>query len=296
MGIALADATGRFLAYLKVERRYSAGTLRNYAHALDTLLRFADGLALTNWCELRSEQLQNLIADEHRRGLTPPALRATLSAHRSFFRFLAREGSIANNPATGVRTPKVRRKLPEVLDVDEAAALVEVTAHDALALRDHAVLELLYSSGLRVSELCHARWIDLDPAEGLLRVTGKGSKTRIVPVGRMALAALAALRRAQAAADDTPIFPGRGGQPISTGAVRAAVKRRARQQGVWKRVYPHLLRHSCASHLLESSGNLRAVQELLGHADISTTQIYTHLDFQHLAKVYDAAHPRAHRK
>ncbi|HEU0277657.1 MAG TPA: tyrosine recombinase XerC [Rhodanobacteraceae bacterium] len=296
MDAALGDDPRRFLAYLKVDRHYSPGTLRNYAHALDALVHFAQGLGLTNWQALRGEQLQSLMADEHRRGLAPPSLRATLSAYRSFFRFLARDGRIGNNPAVGVRTPKVRRKLPEVLDVDEAAALVEVTAGDALAVRDRAALELLYSSGLRVSELCHARWVDLDPAEGLLRVTGKGSKTRIVPVGRMALAALAALRQSQAADAGAPIFPGRGGAPISPGAVRAAVKRRARQQGVWKRVYPHLLRHSCASHLLESSGNLRAVQELLGHADISTTQIYTHLDFQHLAKVYDMAHPRAKRK
>jgi integrase/recombinase XerC len=158
------------------------------------------------------------------------------------------------------------------------------------------MLELLYSSGLRVSELCGVRWRDLDAEQGLLRVTGKGNKTRIVPVGRMALSALGALREAQPAHADEPVLRGRGGGPLTPGAVRAALKRRARQQGVWKRVYPHLLRHSCASHLLESSGNLRAVQELLGHADIGTTQIYTHLDFQHLARVYDAAHPRAKRK
>jgi integrase/recombinase XerC len=253
-------------------------------------------LALGDWSELRGEQLQTLVADEHRRGLEPPSLRAMLSAFRSFFRFLARDGKLQNNPAAGVRSPKVRRKLPEVLDVDEAAALVEVTAGDPLALRDRAMLELLYSSGLRVSELCGARWRDLDTEQGLLRVTGKGSKTRIVPVGRLALAALAALREHLAAGADEPILRGRGDRPLTPGAVRAAIKRRARAQGVWKRVYPHLLRHSCASHLLESSGNLRAVQELLGHADIGTTQIYTHLDFQHLAKVYDAAHPRAKRK
>ena len=293
---ALAADTARFLDYLAVERHYSPGTLRNYAHALAALVRCADGLALGNWDELRSEQVQSLVADEHRRGLAPPSLRAMLSAYRSFFRFLAREGKVHNNPAAGVRSPKVRRKLPEVLDVDEAAALVEVPAGDPLALRDHALLELLYSSGLRVSELCGARWRDLDVHEGLLRVTGKGNKTRIVPVGRMALAALASWRSAQPASADAPLFGGYGGKALTPGAVRAAVKRRARSQGVWKRVYPHLLRHSCASHFLESSGNLRAVQELLGHADISTTQIYTHLDFQHLAKVYDAAHPRAKRK
>lgn len=296
MSTALADDAARFLEYLKVERHYSPGTLRNYAHALEALTRFAGGLSLADWGELRGEQLQTLVADEHRRGLEPPSLRAMLSAFRSFFRFLAREGKIQNNPAAGVRSPKVRRKLPEVLDVDEAATLVEVTADDPLALRDRALLELLYSSGLRVSELCGARWRDLDPDEGLLRVTGKGNKTRIVPVGRMALSALAALRESRPADADDPILPGRGDKPLTPGAVRAAIKRRARAQGVWKRVYPHLLRHSCASHLLESSGNLRAVQELLGHADIGTTQIYTHLDFQHLAKVYDAAHPRAKRR
>jgi integrase/recombinase XerC len=293
---ALGADPARFLEYLKVERHYSPGTLRNYAHALETLKQFADGLALANWNELRGEQLQTLIADEHRRGLEPPSLRAMLSAFRSFFRFLAREGEMQNNPAAGVRSPKVRRKLPEVLDVDEAATLVEINANDPLAVRDRAILELLYSSGLRVSELCTTRWRDLDIGQGLLRVTGKGNKTRIVPVGRMALAALAALRASQPAGADDPILRGHGGHPLTAGAVRALIKRRARQQGVWKRVYPHLLRHSCASHLLESSGNLRAVQELLGHADISTTQIYTHLDFQHLAKVYDAAHPRAKRK
>ncbi|MGH8125853.1 MAG: tyrosine recombinase XerC [Rhodanobacteraceae bacterium] len=292
----LADDTNHFLEYLKVERRYSPGTLRNYAHALAALTRFAEGLSLADWNELRGEQLQTLIANEHRRGLEPPSLRAALSAFRSFFRFLAREGKIRNNPAAGVRSPKVRRRLPDVLDVDEAARLVEVTAGDPLALRDRAMLELLYSSGLRVSELCGVRWRDLDVEQGLLRVTGKGNKTRIVPVGRMALEALAALRDSQAAGADEPVLRGRAGKPLTPGAVRAAIKRRARSQGVWKRVYPHLLRHSCASHLLESSGNLRAVQEMLGHADIGTTQIYTHLDFQHLAKVYDAAHPRAKRK
>jgi integrase/recombinase XerC len=292
----LAGDTERFLDYLRVERRYSPGTLRNYAHALEGLVRFAESLSLNDWGELRGEQLQTFVADEHRRGLEPPSLRALLSAFRSFFRFLAREGRLQNNPAMGVRSPKVRRKLPEVLDVDEAATLVEVVADDPLAIRDRALLELLYSSGLRVSEACSVRWRDLDTEQGLLRVTGKGNKTRIVPVGRKALAALAALREAESAGVDAPILRGRESRALTPGAVRAAIKRRARAQGVWRRVYPHLMRHSCASHMLESSGNLRAVQELLGHADISTTQIYTHLDFQHLARVYDAAHPRAKRK
>jgi len=195
-----------------------------------------------------------------------------------------------------VRSPKSPRKLPQVLDVDEVAALLDFPTDDPEAVRDRALLELLYSSGLRVSELIHVRWRDLDLNEGLTRVTGKGSKTRIVPVGAKAVAALTALREQDHPGADDPLVCGRLGKPLTPNGVRARLKRRARDQGVWKRVYPHLLRHSCASHVLESSGDLRAVQELLGHADISTTQIYTHLDFQHLARVYDAAHPRARRK
>jgi len=191
---------------------------------------------------------------------------------------------------------KVRRKLPEVLDADEMAQLVEVPGDDPDAVRDRALLELLYSSGLRVAELCGTRWRDLDVVDGTLRVTGKGNKTRIVPVGTKALDALRALREQDACGDADPLVRGRRGAPLTPNGVRARLRKRAQEQGVWKRVYPHLLRHSCASHLLESSGDLRAVQELLGHADIGTTQIYTHLDFQHLAKVYDAAHPRAKRR
>ncbi|MEO6967775.1 MAG: tyrosine recombinase XerC [Rhodanobacteraceae bacterium] len=292
----LASAVVRFLVYLKGERRYAPGTIVNYQRALDTLQAFAHSSGIARWRELRGEQLQTLVANEHRRGLSAASLRAMLSAYRSFFNYLARNGEVGANPALGVRSPKVRRKLPQVLDVDEVGALVEFPAGDPEAVRDRALLELLYSSGLRVSELCGVRWRDLDAGEGLLRVTGKGSKTRIVPVGSRALEALAALRELDHPTSDDPLVRGRHGQPLTPGAVRTRIKRRAREQGVWKRVYPHLLRHSCASHLLESSGDLRAVQELLGHADIGTTQIYTHLDFQHLAKVYDAAHPRARRR
>ncbi|MDE1961995.1 MAG: tyrosine-type recombinase/integrase, partial [Xanthomonadaceae bacterium] len=174
--------------------------------------------------------------------------------------------------------------------------LLDFPANDPESVRDQALFELLYSSGLRVSELTSVRWGDLDMAEGLIRVTGKGRKTRIVPVGSKAIAALLTLREQDHPGADDPLVRGRLGKPLTPGAVRARLKRRAKDQGVWKRVYPHLLRHSCASHVLESSGDLRAVQELLGHADIGTTQIYTHLDFQHLARVYDAAHPRARRK
>lgn len=296
MTAPLAADVERFLGHLRVERRYAPGTIVNYARALNALAAQAERLGVTAWSGLRAEQLQTLVGAEHRRGLTAGALGATVSAWRSFFRFLARDGSIAVNPALGVRSPKLRRKLPQVLDADEVGALVEFPTDDPDAVQDRAMLELLYSSGLRVAELVGVRWRDLDAAEGMLRVTGKGSKTRIVPVGRHALAALAALREQTSPHEDAPLLLSRRGRPLSTNGVRERLKRRAREQGVWKRVYPHLMRHSCASHLLESSGDLRAVQELLGHADIGTTQIYTHLNFQHLAKVYDAAHPRAKRQ
>jgi integrase/recombinase XerC len=296
MADPLADAIAAFLDYLKDERRYAATTLHKYAQELESLHAYMRAQSLTRWRDLRGEQVQALIAAEHRRGLNPATLRAKLSAFRSFFKYLARRGEVGVNPAQGVRSPKVRRKLPQVLDADEVGALMEIDGDEPEAVRDRALLELLYSSGLRVSELTSVLWRDLDLEDGMVRVTGKGSKTRIVPVGSRALTALNALRELDSPQADDPLVRGRNGQPLSAAGVRTRLKRRAKEQGVWKRVYPHLLRHSCASHLLESSGDLRAVQELLGHADIGTTQIYTHLDFQHLAKVYDAAHPRAKRK
>lgn len=296
MTAPLLQSIDRYLGYLRVERRYSASTLDNYARALSLLCARAEQLGIDRWSELRSAHLQALIAEQHRRGLAAASLGLFLSSCRSFFRYLARDGEVTLNPAVGVRSPKIPRKLPKVLDADEMNALLEFPVDDAEAVHDRAMLELLYSSGLRVAEIVTLRWRDLQTGEGMLRVTGKGSKTRIVPVGQQALAALAALREQEQAADADLILRGRHGRPLSTNGVRTRLKRRARDQGVWQRVYPHLLRHSCASHLLESSGDLRAVQELLGHADIGTTQIYTHLDFQHLAKVYDAAHPRAQRR
>lgn len=290
------DDVDRFLAWLRDERRYAAATIDHYGRHLATLLNHAQARGVEDWDRIDGDLLQGLLVAEHRRDLAPASLAALVSSWRSLFRWLAREGIVAINPTLGLRTPKLRRKLPQVLDADEMSALVEVPADTPDAIRDRALLELLYSSGLRVSELVSLHWRDLDAVEGLLRVTGKGGKTRIVPVGSKALAALAALRDDVGAIADAPMFRGRGGRPMSTNAVRASLKRRANEQGIWKRVYPHLLRHSCASHLLESSGDLRAVQELLGHADIGTTQIYTHLDFQHLAKVYDAAHPRSRRR
>jgi integrase/recombinase XerC len=293
---ALTREVEAFLAQLDVERRVSPHTLAAYRRDLALLLQHCTVAGVSEWPHLHGEQLRGFIAAQHRRGLGPKSLQRLLSACRSFFRYLLGQGLLGVDPSTGLRAPKAPRKLPQVLDADEMTQLVQVPGDSALDLRDRALLELFYSSGLRLAELCALRWRDLDAGDALLRVLGKGGKTRVVPVGSHALAALAALRTADAAGNDAPIFRGRGGAPISPRAVQTRVKLLAQRQGIWKRVHPHLIRHSCASHVLESSGDLRGVQELLGHADIATTQIYTHLDFGHLAKVYDAAHPRAKRR
>ena len=271
------------------------------SHTLDAYRR--DLAALSGWVEeqgvdlvdVRAEQLRAFVAAEHRRGLSAKSLQRRLSACRSFYAWLLRHGRIAASPAAAIRAPKAPRKLPQVLDPDEVKVLVEVPTDVPLGLRDRALLELFYSSGLRLSELCALRWRDLDFDGGLVTVLGKGGKQRSVPMGSFARAALAAWQASTGAGRESPVFPGRNG-PISPRAVQYRLRQLAQRQGLFKRVHPHLLRHSFASHILESSGDLRGVQELLGHADIATTQIYTHLDFQHLAKVYDAAHPRAKRK
>ncbi len=285
-----------YLRYLEVERQYSPHTLSNYRRDLVAFADWMHNEALTEIAKITTEDLRRFIAAEHRRGLSPRSLQRRLSALRGMLKFLSDRGAIAGNVARGLRAPKAGRKLPQTLDADEMTRLVEVATDGPLGLRDRAMLELLYSSGLRLSELCGLRWDQLDLADGLVRVLGKGRKTRIVPVGRPAREALEQWQQSNSPASDAPVFPGRGGAPIGPRAVQLRLRQLAQQQGLWKRVYPHLLRHSFASHLLESSGDLRGVQELLGHADIATTQIYTHLDFQHLAKVYDAAHPRARRK
>jgi integrase/recombinase XerC len=285
-----------FLDHLAVERQSSKHTIDAYRRDLQTLADWAKSQHVDDVVALQAAQLRAFIADEHRRGLTPKRLQRRLSACRSFYQWLLRHGRIAANPAASLRAPKAARKLPQVLDVDEAVQLVEVPTDAPLGQRDRALLELLYSSGLRVSELCALRWHDLDLTEGQVTVLGKGSKQRMVPVGSHARTALAAWREEVAAKADAPVFPGRGGKPITPRAVQLRLRQIAQRQGLFKRVHPHLLRHTFASHVLESSGDLRGVQELLGHADLGTTQIYTHLDFQHLARVYDGAHPRAKRK
>ncbi len=294
--VALQERVERYLRHLTVERQLSVNTVDNYRRDLLALVAWMHSGELPEFTRLHGEHLRSFIACEHRRGLSPKSLQRRLSALRSFFQQLLRQGELTGNPATGLRAPKAARKLPQVLDAEEMTQLVEVGTDTAIGVRDRAMLELFYSSGLRLSELCSLRWGALDLAGGLVRVDGKGGKTRVVPVGSHARAALAQWQAQGATAATAAVFPGRRGATITPRAVQLRLRILAQQQGIWKRVHPHLLRHSFASHVLESSGDLRGVQELLGHADIATTQIYTHLDFQHLAKVYDAAHPRARRK
>ena len=289
-------AVEAFLSYLQVERRMSAHTLDAYRRDLAALAQWCDAQGAGEPLALATDQLRAFIAAGHRRGLSPRSLQRRLSAIRSFYAWLLKRGTIGSSPAAGLRAPKAPRKLPQVLDADEAVRLVELPTDAPLGLRDRALLELFYSSGLRLSELCALRWRDFDADGSMVTVLGKGSRQRRVPVGSFARKALAEWRAEQGGDEAAPVFPGRGGGPITPRAVQYRIRQLAVRQGLFKPVHPHMLRHSFASHVLESSGDLRGVQELLGHADLGTTQIYTHLDFQHLARVYDGAHPRAKRK
>jgi len=288
----------QFLMHLGSVKRLSAHTVEAYRLDLCALERWIHStMPSLAWPELRVESVRAHVAAAHREGLSGSSLARRLSAIRSFFRHLIREGRAQLNPADGVRAPKAPRKLPNVLDADEMGAFLALPDDSAQSVRDRAIFELFYSSALRLAELCGLTWSCYDAQDGMLRVLGKGAKTRLVPVGSRAAEALAQWRsQSGSAAPDAAIFPGRGGGFIAPRTVQSRLKYWAQRQGVWKRMHPHLLRHSCASHLLESSGDLRGVQEMLGHADIATTQIYTHLDFQHLARVYDAAHPRARHR
>jgi integrase/recombinase XerC len=288
-----------FLDHLRHERRLSPHTVSGYGRDLQAMVHFCRARALTDWRQLTAHHVRQFAADNHRRGLSGHSIQRRLSALRSFYAYLLREGKARNNPATDVRAPKSEQRLPAVLDVDAMAQLLNIQGDHPLTIRDHAMLELFYSSGLRLSELVALDCRDLDLSQGTMEVTGKGRKTRILPVGRQACLALRRWLQARGALNsdtDGALFLNRSGGRLSRRAVQQRLGHWARRQGMDGRVHPHMLRHSFASHLLESSGDLRAVQDLLGHADISTTQIYTHLDFQHLAEVYDRAHPRARKR
>jgi integrase/recombinase XerC len=264
-------------------------------------VKYCDVHGLNDWSALDSQHIRSFAAHSHAKGLAPRSIQRRLSAVRGFYEFLIRQNVIPRrNPASEVRAPKSNRRLPETLDVDQMSRLLEIPdSDDAAVARDRAIMELLYSSGLRLAELVGLDVTHLDLKDRTVRVLGKGEKERIVPVGTQAAAALQSWlknRQLIATPEEPALFIARSGRRLSRRSVQARVSHWARRQGVSLRVHPHLFRHSFASHLLESGGDLRGVQELLGHADISTTQIYTHLDFQHLARIYDKTHPRARKK
>jgi len=274
-----------YLKHLRTERRLSPHTASNYARDLHALADFASRARIDSWRRIDSQHLRMLAARSH--------------AGRGFFNYLVRERATASNPAMDIRAPKAGKRLPGTLDVDQLNQLLDIPPEDALAIRDRAIMELFYSSGLRLDELVGLDLGSLDLTDRMVRVLGKGSKTRIVPVGRKAVEALREwlkTRGGVASPEETALFVGRNGERLKHRAIQLRIAYWAKRKGLPSHVHPHLFRHSFATHLLESSKDLRGVQELLGHADISTTQIYTHLDFAHLARTYDASHPRAKRK
>jgi len=287
---------GGFLAQLRQERRLSPHTVSAYSRDVNMLLALS---AATPLQDLQVHQIRRFVAQLHGRGLGGRSLARLLSAWRAFFAYLARDHGFTRNPCVGVRAPKSPRKLPKALSPDEATRLVSIEGDEPLTIRDRAIFELFYSSGLRLSELTSLKAADIGFSDATVRVTGKGNKTRVVPVGSHALKAIRAwiaARPALAKDGEPALFVNQRGAAISPRVVQSRLQAWGIKQGLPGHVHPHMLRHSFASHVLQSSGDLRAVQEMLGHASISTTQVYTHLDFQYLAKVYDAAHPRAKRK
>jgi len=294
----------RFIAHLTHERRLSQHTASAYRRDLALLEKFCERRGIAAWSALDHGVLRSFAAAQHTAGSAPRSIQRRLSAVRTFHEFLVREGCCAGTAILDVRAPKSKKRLPTTLDADQMARFLKFRADDTLSLRDKAIMELFYSSGLRLSELVGLDLTAVDLADRTIRVSGKGGKTRILPMGRFAVKALEQwlVERASLPGlhanerDAAAVFVGRSGRRLTPRAIQLRVGTWARRQGLGVHVHPHMFRHSFASHLLESSSDLRGVQEFLGHADISSTQIYTHLDFQHLAKVYDAAHPRARRR
>ncbi len=288
-----------FIAHLAHERRLSKHTLTNYQRDLKRLAAWLTETGTGVIDRLDAQMVRQYLSWRHRNGASGKTMQRELSSLRSFYRWLLRENRVESNPAVGVRAPKSPRKLPDIFDADQLCSLLDHADTDLLTIRDTAMIELFYSSGLRLAELVGVNLGDIDMSEGELSVIGKGAKTRRVPVGNKARESIQHWMRVRANlanADESALFVSRRGTRIHPRTVQIRLEHWAQAQGATRHLHPHLLRHSFATHLLESSGDLRAVQELLGHADIGTTQIYTHLDFQHLAQVYDQAHPRAKKK
>jgi len=289
----------RFERHLATERRLSPHTVTAYRHDLETFAQWCRQNGIEDWSRLDHQHVRTFAARCHAGGLKGRSIQRRLAAVRAFFTFLQREQALQRNPALDIRAPKAGKRLPRTLDVDQMAQLLAFKPRNALEVRDLALMELFYSAGIRLAELTGLRLKDLDLASGEARVLGKGRRERLAPIGRKAVRALKRWleeRAGVAQPDCEALFVGRNGRQMTARAVQLRVAARARAQGIPARVHPHLFRHSFATHLLESSHDLRAVQELLGHANISTTQVYTHLDFQHLARTYDRTHPRAKRR
>lgn len=297
--LPFAEQLAAFQHYMRSEKQFSPHTQSNYTRDLQKLQTYCAEKSIADLPAVDVRQIRMMVATFHRQGLGGKSLQRWLSSVRRFFQFCIKQGWIKNNPADGIAAPKSPKKLPKTLDVDQTAQFVEVEGDDFIHKRDRALLELIYSSGLRLAEVAGLNLGDIDWSDAMVTVTGKGSKSRIVPVGSAAMNALRNWLPERARCtpqQEFALFTTQKGKRISHRAVQLRMQQLSVQQGMDNPVHPHMLRHSFASHMLESSGDLRLVQELLGHANISTTQIYTHLDFQHLAKVYDKAHPRAGRK
>jgi integrase/recombinase XerC len=287
-----------FLAYMQQQKQFSVYTCEHYQRDLARLIQFLLEHGIENWDAVEVKHIKHWIISLHQHGLSGKSLQRMLSSTRSLYRYLLKQGLVKHNPALAVQAPKSPRKLPTAPDVDQTQQMLNAPSSDELEIRDLAILELVYSSGLRLAELLSVNLSDIDFAESLVRVTGKGNRTRVVPVGEQAIKAIQnwlTIRPQFAQENDLAVFISRQGKRLSPRAVQKRFELWGKQHAS-QHLHPHMLRHSFASHILESSGNLRAVQELLGHSNISTTQIYTHLDFQHLAKVYDSAHPRAKKR
>ena len=288
----------QYLNHLTFERGLSKLTQENYARDIKVLLENNDAHQLS-LDAIKPANIRQLIAKLHGQGLGGKSISRMLSAWRGFFDYLVKHHQFTNNPCIGMRAPKTAKSLPQALSADQAVQLVDIKEDDLLSLRDHAILELFYSSGLRLAELVSLNFNTLDLANGTVTVTGKGNKTRIVPVGSHAIDAVSTwinARQSIAKPDEPALFITKQGNRITPRAIQYRIKEWSIKQGINSDVHPHMLRHSFATHVLQSSGDLRAVQEMLGHANISSTQVYTHLDFQHLAKIYDQAHPRAKKR
>jgi len=291
------DAIQKYIDHIQFEKGLSSLTIKNYKKDIDKLMLFLN----KNLIDIQSDDIRKAVAFFHSKGLGSKSLARMISSWRGFFNFLSNQLNFTHNPALNIKAPKDKKKLPQTLTIEQTIKLVDIKDKTYLGIRDHAILELFYSSGLRLSELVNLKFNDINFSDETLSVTGKGNKTRIVPIGKNAIGAIKEWlgERHKTKNNDSEnsfVFLNQHGKPLTARSIQYRLKYWAIKQGIPENIHPHLLRHSFASHVLQSSQDLRAVQELLGHANISTTQIYTHLDFQHLAKIYDKSHPRAKKK